>query len=277
MTYDGRTISFQVFMGDSVYFDILGLKLKKDNQVASDIKHYLNSQAINELGLTEESINFYNVDEWPQIAGIVEDFKIGNILTEQHPVRIVETKPFEIFVPWNVLIKVTGDKQQALQHVWKVFENIYSKDVAEYVFEKPFMTQQIEEDFKKQEQLSTILTIFAIIAIMISMLGLMAMSTYYVRQRATDIAVHKVMGGTSSEVLSNLVKPFMLYVFIAALISIPIIYFVMNDWLSQFSYRITIEWWVYAFAAILAMIICFASVVFQCYKAANTNPINSLK
>ena len=112
---------------------------------------------------------------------------------------------------------------------------------------------------------------------MISMLGLMAMSTYYVRQRSLDIAVHKVMGGTSMEVLSKLVRTFMIYVVIAAVISIPIIYYLMNDWLSQFSYRIDVYWWIYATAALLAIVVCFISVVSQCSKAANTNPINALK
>ncbi|MDE6770141.1 MAG: hypothetical protein K2J78_10495, partial [Muribaculaceae bacterium] len=64
---------------------------------------------------------------------------------------------------------------------------------------------------------------------------------------------------------------------IAAVVSIPVIYYVMNDWLSQFSYRISVYWWIYLLSALLAIIICFISVVVQCSKAANTNPINSLK
>ncbi len=277
-TYEGRTISFQEFIVDSVFFDLFELKIKRDNKSASDIKHYLNTQAINELGLDENATDYQSFGEQRPIAGIVEDFKIGNILTYQHPVRIIVVQPFtnKRFIPWEVNIKTKGDRQQALEEVKKVFENVYSKDYSDSVFEKPYISQQIEEDFDYQNRLSKILTIFALIAIMISMLGLMAMSTYYVRQRAADIAVHKVMGGTNKEVLTKLVKPFMIFVIIAAGISIPIIYYVMNDWLSQFSYRISVYWWTYAFASLLAIIICFVSVVFQCYKAANTNPINSL-
>ncbi len=181
------------------------------------------------------------------------------------------------FYQWNVLIKVNGDRQQALEQVKEVFEKIYSTELTASSFETPFLSKQIENDFESQERLSTILTIFTLIAIMISMLGLMAMSTYYVRQKSLDIAVHKVMGGTSMEVLSKLVRTFMVYVLIAVAISIPIIYYLMNDWLSQFSYRIDVDWWIYATAALIAMVICFVSVVSQCSKAANTNPIKSLK
>lgn len=278
-TWEGRTISFQEFVVDSVFMDLFGLKIKKDNKTASTPKHFLNSQAIYELGLDENATDYPSFDENRPIAGIVEDFKIGNVLTYQHPVKIIVVPLFadSRFNPWEVNIKTTGDRQQALEQVKEVFENVYSKDFSDLVFEKPYISQQIEEDFDYQNRLSIILTIFALIAIMISMLGLMAMSTYYVRQRAADIAVHKVMGGSSEEVLNMLVKPFMLYVLISAAISIPIIYYVMNDWLSQFSYRITIYWWIYAIASLLAIIICFASVSIQCFKAANTNPINSLK
>lgn len=276
-TYNGNTISFQQFVSDSVFMDILGLELKKDNRLASDKKPFINMQAINELGLDEDATDFtFSGSKYP-VAGILEDFKIGNVLQDQHPVMVYIQKPFVNFYPWDVLIKIKGDRQQALEQVREVFEKVYSKELADSTFELPYMSQKIENDFDQQERLSVILTVFALIAIMISMLGLMAMSTYYVRQRSLDIAVHKVMGGTSMEVLSKLVRTFMIYVVIAAVISIPIIYYLMNDWLSQFSYRIDVYWWIYAFAALLAIVVCFISVVSQCSKAANTNPINALK
>lgn len=276
-TYEGRTISLQVFKCDAVFMDLLGIKIKKDNHIVDDIKKYFNTRTLNELGLDEDATDYPFEDERPTIAGIVEDFKIGNILSNQNPLQIVVLKPFEGFSPWNMLIKINGDEQQALEQVKGVFEKLYGNDLLEEAFEKPFMRQQIESDFENEERLSTIISIFALIAIMISMLGLMAMSTYYVRQRSLDIAVHKVMGGTSGEVLVKLVRTFMIYVIIASVLSIPIIYYVMNDWLSQFSYRINVEWWIYAASALLAIIICFVSVVTQCHKAANTNPVNSLK
>lgn len=278
MNYEGKTISFQTFMGDSVYMDILGIKLKKDNKLASDVKEYLNMQAINELGLDENATDYQYYDNKPAIAGIMEDFHIGDILSDQHPVRlVVAARPFEKFYPWSVLIKVKGDEKMALDEVRGVYERLFSKEYVDSAFEEPYISQQIESHFESQRRLSTIISIFAAIAVMISMLGLTAMSTYYVRQREHDIAVHKVMGGTSKEVLVKLVRTFMTYVLIAAVISIPIIYYVMNDWLSQFSYRISVYWWIYAVSALFAIVICFLSVVIQCHRAANTNPINSLK
>ncbi|MDE5882920.1 MAG: FtsX-like permease family protein, partial [Muribaculaceae bacterium] len=278
-TYEGKTVSFQEFVVDSVFMDLFGLKLKKDNNLATVYKHYINTQALNELGIDENATDYPAFGSLTPIAGILEDFKIGNVLSNQSPVRIILAKPFgdDGFLPWDISIKTKGDRQQALDLIKEVFEKVYSKDVSDSVFESPFITQQIEKDFEYQKRLSTILTIFAVIAIMISVLGLIAISTYYVRQRSMDIAVHKVMGATGMEVLIQLVRPFMTYVVIAAVVAIPIIYYIMNDWLSQFSYRISVYWWIYASVSLLAILICFAAVVIQARKAANTNPINSLK
>ncbi|MCM1491413.1 MAG: ABC transporter permease [Muribaculum sp.] len=277
MEYQGKTISFQTFIVDSVYMDILGLKLKKDNHVASDVKMYFDTRAFNELGLDEDAYDFQYYEYKEQIAGILEDFHIRTILDDQHPLRMTIAKPFEHFRPWSVIIKVRGDEKEALTQVRDVFERVFSKDYADVAFEMPYISQKIEARFDGQKRLSVIISIFAVIAVMISMLGLVAMSTYYVRQRSQDIAVRKVMGGTSMEVLTQLVRTFMLYVVIAAVISIPVIYYVMNDWLSEFSYRISIYWWIYALSILMALIICFISVVIQCRAAANANPINSLK
>ncbi len=274
MTLDGHTISFQTFVGDSLFMDVLGIRLKKEIPEAGRERNYLNSQAISELRIDEDAQDFQYYAVRKPLTGIVEDFRLGNILTDQRPVRIVIGDKFS---PWNLLIKTVGDEKEARSQIKGVFEKLYPGESFDKMFERPFLSQQIEDDFENERRLMVIITVFALIAIIIAMLGLIAMSTYYVRQRALDIAVRKVMGGTSFQVLVKLVCPFMLYVVIAAIISIPLIFYVMNSWLSQFSYRISVYWWIYAATALFAIVICLVSVVNQCRKAANTNPIDSLK
>lgn len=278
MTYNGRTISFQTFAVDSAFIDLLGIKMKKDNHLStSGRKNYISVSGLEELGIEEDSPDFPYFDQKLPTAGVFEDFKIGTILAEKHPLLIFQLKPFENFTPWDILIKVRGNEDEALAQVRGVFEELLESDYVDAVFDSPYIRQQVENGFDSEYRLSIIISIFAAIAVMISMLGLTAMSTYYVRQRAQDIAVRKVMGGTSFEVLVRLVRTFMLYVLIAAVISVPVIYYVMNDWLSQFSYRISVYWWIYAASALLAIVICFVSVVAQCSRAANANPVKALK
>lgn len=102
------------------------------------------------------------------------------------------------------------------------------------------------------------------------------MSTYFVQQRRREIAVKKVFGCETSEMLRKLVLSFLMYVVIAFVIAIPIIYLIMNDWLSGFSYRISVYWWIYLVSGLACMVISVISVYFQSRKAASENPIKAL-
>ncbi len=277
MTLDGRTISFQTFLGDTCYMDLVGLKLKKDNHTTDWPKAYLNSTSLAELGIDEDAVDFPFYDRRYNIAGILEDFIIGDVLSYQNPVIVFIDKPGnDNFSPWQILVRVKGDEAVAEEQIAEVFNRIY-EDGKYSAFYAEYLDQELEHIFEMQHNLSIIIVIFACIAVVIAMLGLVAMSTFYVQQRAKSIAVRKVMGSTSGAVLKSLVLSFMMYVCIAAVISVPIIFYVMNDWLSSFSYRIDLYWWIYAISIVQAFVICFLSVVLQSYRAANANPILALR
>ncbi|MCM1451790.1 MAG: ABC transporter permease [Clostridium sp.] len=276
MEHEGKTISFQTFQGDSCYMDILGLKVRKDNHLTSSMKSYVNDQAIAELGISEDTPDFQFYERRIKIAGIMEDFKIRDILSEQHPVIVEIGKAYEDFYPWNVMVKIKGDEREAIEQM-KALYHEHFPGMSDEVLENIMLDDNLAMIYDKQSKLSTIIAIFAGIAVVISMLGLVAMSTFYVQQRSKEIAVRKVMGGTSMDVLGRLVRSFMLYVCVAAVIAIPVIYYVMNDWLSEYSYRIDLYWWIYALAIAQALIVCFLAVVAQSYRAANANPVATLK
>ena len=276
MVHEGKTISLQTFCADSNYMDLLGLKLKKDNNLANANKNYVNMQTLAEFGIDEDAVDFPYGNNRVPIAGITEDFLIGDVLADQHPVLISIGKPGEDFGPWIFLIKVNGDEDAALQQIKEAYNNIY-QGYSDYIFNDCYLDDIIKRIYESQNKLSIIIAVFACIAVIISMLGLVAMSTFYVQQRSKEIAVRKVMGGSSASVLTRLVRSFMTYVGIAALISIPIIYYVMSDWLSEYSYRIDLYAWIYAAAIAQALIVCFLSVVVQSRRAANANPIEVLR
>jgi putative ABC transport system permease protein len=272
MTYEGRTISFQSFIGDKNYLKILGIGLQRDNKTADVVKQYLNRQAMNELGLADDATSYTYYDSNPQIAGILNDFHIGTIIDTQHPVRI-EITPMDNVYPWGFLIKVNGDPVETLRKVKEVFKDVFQW---EYEDSRPYLRQQIEDRFISERNLMKIITIFAAIAVVISLLGLVAMSTYFVQQRRKEIAVKKVLGCDTSDMLRRLVLSFMAYVAIAFIIAIPVIYWLMNDWLSGFSYRIPLYWWIYLVAGLACILVSVMSVYIQSYRAAAENPVNAL-
>ena len=144
-------------------------------------------------------------------------------------------------------------------------------------FTGKFMDEQVEESFTVQKRTLSIVMIFAGIAILISLLGLLAMSTYFIQQRSSEIAVRKVFGSTNAQVLIRLVKAFLTYVAVAFIIAIPLIWYFMNGWLTDYSYRIELSPWIYVVAGLFCLIISFVTVFVQSYQAAISNPVENIK
>ena len=141
---------------------------------------------------------------------------------------------------------------------------------------KKQIDNNVQESFEAQIRTSRIVFLFALIAILISMLGLIAMSTYFIEQRQKEIAVRKVFGSTSAQMRRRLVRTFLIYVMIAFVISVPIVLYFMSDWIIQYTYRIT--WWPWiAVAGAIILLISFAAVMAQSWRAANENPIKHIK
>lgn len=273
VNYGDRTVSFQTFVGDENYMKILGLELDRDNHAANGgEKVYLNHQALRELGLAESANSFRFFDDNTPIAGVLKDFRINTILSDQKPV-IVRIQPLEDFYPWGFGIKVNGDQLETLKRIQEVYKEIFDVDMGT---DRPYIKQQIEDIFTQERNLNIIVTIFTIVAIIISLLGLVAMSSYLVQQRRQEIAVKKVFGCQSGEMVRRLIASFLSYVVIAFVISVPIIYFLMNHWLADFNYRIDLYWWIYLIAGLSCLLTSALAVFVQSHRAANENPINAL-
>ena len=122
-----------------------------------------------------------------------------------------------------------------------------------------------------------LLTVFAVVALIVSLLGLLAMSTYYIQQRRKEVAVRKVFGSTNNEVLVQLLRQFGIEIVVAFILAVPIIYYIGNHWLSQYAYRISLSPWIYIAAGFTCFIISLLTVIIQSWRAASENPINNIK
>ena len=131
--------------------------------------------------------------------------------------------------------------------------------------------------YREQERMAKVIGMFSLLAILISALGMLAMSTYFMRQRAQEIAVRKVFGATDREVLTRLVMSFLRLVLVAFVVAVPVIWYLMNNWLSGYAYRIPLSWTIFALAGATAFVIAFAAVLWQSMKATRANPILAIK
>ena len=280
-----RMIGFQIFIGDSTYFRILGLERLRDNHLATredgNNALFVNQYALQALGIAEDATNFkvgenytYNYD----IAGVYRDFQLGSALDELQPVLLKYYDSPEEFLkkayPWNILVKIRGDKTAAYNTVKSVFERISDGAVftgAEYI------EQEIEADYAQQRRILHIVGIFTLVAILISALGLVAMSTYYIQQKEQEVAVRKVFGSTRGEVLTRLVGNFMRLVGAAFVIAVPVAWYLLERWLQDYSVRISLSPLIFLASGAFAAAVAFVAVFWQSSRAADSNPVDSIK
>lgn len=271
---DGKTISFQIFRCNKEFCNILGFQFLRDNHVSGSSNYFLSERSMKALGLKDDAVEC-DLSNWGThpIAGILKDFQLRNILQENSPVIVImsENKE-ELRQPRNILVEVNGDPYAARQEVAAAYKKLTGMD-----FRGKFMDEQIEESFAVQERTLKIVMIFASIAILISMLGLLAMSTYFIQQRLAEVAIRKVFGSENQQILIKLVSTFLMYVGIAFVIAIPIIWHFMRNWLLGYSYRIELYPLIFVIAGLFCLLISFLTVFFQSLWAANTNPVQSLK
>lgn len=144
-------------------------------------------------------------------------------------------------------------------------------------FDYVFLDQKFQQLYSSEQEQGSLFTIFSCIAIFIACLGLFGLSAFTITQRVKEIGVRKVLGASVPQIVTELSKDFLKLVIVAAVIAFPIAWYIMNKWLLDFASRIDIEWWVFVLAGIIALIIAFATISFQSIKAANANPVKSLR
>ncbi|MDD3061923.1 MAG: ABC transporter permease [Massilibacteroides sp.] len=266
-----KNISFQSIISDETFFNMIGLRIIRDNHYTGTDGFYLSEQAIRELEINEDSPDFRFYDNRVPIAGIINDFQMYNITYGVSPI-LYRMKKIEDFYPWNIIVEVQGDPFVAYREIKKVYERFTGLE-----FDGEYFDTQIQQSFEAQERTSKIVSIFAVIAMVISLLGLVAMSTYFILQRSREIAVRKVFGSSSRQILARLVFTFLNYVLIAFFLALPVIWYAMNKWLSDYDYRIELSPWIYIASGLFCLLISFVSVIVQSYYAANGNPVKRLK
>jgi putative ABC transport system permease protein len=140
-----------------------------------------------------------------------------------------------------------------------------------------FFNQAVEHLYQEEVKFRKAFTLFALCAIIISCMGILAMSLFAAQNRTKEIGIRKVNGANVSEILTMLNKDFVKWVAIAFIIATPIAYYTMHKWLENFAYKTTLNWWVFALAGVLALGIALLTVSWQSWRAATRNPVEALR
>ena len=175
--------------------------------------------------------------------------------------------------PWSILVKTRGDQRAAYEAIGR----IYAEIAPESDFSAAYLEQQIENDYREQRRTLRIVGIFTAVALLISALGLVAMSTYHIRQKEQEVAVRKVFGATRGEVLRRLVAGFMRLVGVAFLIACPVAWWGLDRWLEDYTVRIALSPLIFLAAGLFAAGVALLAVFWQSDRAARANPIDAIK
>lgn len=206
-----------------------------------------------------------------RVIGVFNDYNFQSLHDEIAPLTLVIDKNYPINY---ILVKVRpGNLVQSLDNITQKWKSTFPTEE----FKGSWLSENAEKQYKQEKRLSTIFISSAIIAILISCIGLIAISVMIMVQRTKEIGIRKVLGSSVGNIVLLLSGDFIKLVSIAAVISFPIGWWAMHNWLSGFAYRIDIQWWVFALAGILAITIAFVTISFQSIRAALANPVKSLK
>ena len=257
---------------DKAAFELHGLKIKKDYGMTSD-GYYLNDEVLRQLDYTYKTreINWGGSNVSP-IAGILGEFHCNNVLSKVVPfaIRLKDKVDNPCFI-----VKTNGDKNAEAS-----FFEMLRKLGCPYA-DKSWCVCSFEdciaESFEEQQNTLKIISLFTIIAIVISILGYIGMSLFFIRQRQKEIAIRKIMGGTSHEIMLLMLRTFCAPLLVSFVIAVPLSWYIMNDWLSNFSYRIALSPWMFAATCTFALVVAVLSVGIQIVKAVRTNPVESIK
>jgi putative ABC transport system permease protein len=237
----------------------------------------LNESAVKALGwkTTQEAIgkDFKYGNTRGHIIGVVKDFHFESM--HQQIVPMV----FEMFPPSryyfnNLSVKFSGNN---IFSSLNYLEKTWRKFLPEIPWQYTFLDENFDALYQSEQRQGTIFTVFACIAIFIACLGLFGLSAFAITQRIKEIGVRKVLGADVSSIVALLSKDFLKLVMIAAIIAFPVAWYAMHNWLEDFAYRISIQWWVFLLAGIAALLVALITISFQAIKAAIANPVKSLR
>jgi hypothetical protein len=211
---------------------------------------------------------------WEQegkIVGVVKDFHFQPLKRKIEPLVIKWAElEWTNYLLLRILPGRTAETIESVKGIWrKILPGI------------PFSYQFLDEDFtriyRSEKQTGTLLSIFTFLAILVACLGLLGLAAYTAEQKTKEIGIRKVLGARILSLFIMMVKEFTRLVFIANFVAWPVAYLVTKNWLDNFSYRTSINIWVFVYSGMLAMTIAVMTVGYQSFKAARANPVESLR
>ena len=280
-TRDGQDILYKLIRMDSTAFSMFGFEILEDFHAPQFNSVWFSDKTFAATGFDSDyhdisgTLSRRTMGCEP-VAGVFKSFPTNNANIGEEDNAIVSLMRSEDipFAGW--VIETTPDRKAAKAQIMEAYDNsIKGKQI--YGSLAFWVDENIAEAWKPARNNMRLVEIFMLLSIIIALLGLVAMSTYYADEKSRDIAVRKVFGGTVDTEAQRTIREYMVLVGIACVIGIPIAVYAAQEYLKDFIYRLEGYWWIFVVAVLLTGLIAFVSVIWQVLKAAKTNPAIELK
>jgi putative ABC transport system permease protein len=232
----------------------------------------INEAAVKLIGIKNivgETIKFNGQNM--QVIGVIKD------LVMESPFEPIKPTVFLLSYDWADVISVRLKPNLPVKDALSKVETVFKKYDPGSPFSYKFVDEEYAQKFSSESRIGTLASIFAGLAILISCLGLFGLASFMAEQRTKEIGIRKVLGASVRNLWQLLSKDFVVLVIISFLISIPIAYYYLHNWLQNYTYHTEITWWVFALAGSGALLITLLTVSYQAVKAGLANPVKSLR
>jgi len=266
---------------DENFTEVFGLHVKQGRFFSEDLSTdmesavLINETALKKLGWDSaegKQIGLISKDNKKTVVGVINDINVASL---QYPIQpmIYQFGPHHNY-PGYIAVRLHPEKEaESVGFIKKQWDNLFP----DIPFEFERVSEKYEASYGEEERLSKITGIFSLIAMILSALGIFALSTLQSEKRIKEIGIRKVNGAKISEILAILNQDFMKWIAVAFVIAIPVAWYAMNRWLGSFAYKTELSWWIFALAGLLALGIALITVSWQSWKAATRNPVDALR
>ena len=272
----GENIQFQCMPIDPSFLKVMNIPVTEG-------RDFREEDALTAEGafiFNERARNLYDISlgdkiDGANIVGFIPDIKFASFRTEVTPMAFYERGKWYGGGADYAYIKVKGDSnlQTAMAHVKSVLNEIHP----DYPFNVKFFDQVLNTLYEKEENLSSLITLFSMIAVFISMVGVFGLVVFDSQYRKKEIGIRKVMGSTTSEILIMFNKTYIYILCICFALAAPVAYYAIHKWLENFALKTPVYWWVFMLAFLLVFCLTILTVTFQNWQVANENPVYSIK
>ncbi len=277
------SFSLNICLCDEDYKDVLNLEMAEgrffsDEYQTDSLGIVINEAAWELLGY-EDPINKKINDWWQErhyfhVIGVVKDFHYESMHQNIRPMALLNIDgPYQWGASFVAIKVLPGDYQEMIQQINRTWDQ-YASGLA---FDYSFLEQDYDAIYKGEVQTRKLFVIFTILAIFIASLGLLGLASFLIEQKTKEIGIRKTLGASIGQITGILTREFVRWVIIANVLAWPAAWYLMNQWLQNFEYRITQNWWTFVLASVISILIALLTVSFQTIKTTRKNPVDALR